>query len=378
MKTMAAVFAALFALVLSGRPALAQADWSLPDTSQLKLSLQPPAAQPAAAALAEKDLSAQFSDESKRNQRNVGSCHTFASVAVLEAAYYRKYKETVRFSEADLFYRYKLQGSPTFEDYNRLMAEFAQGKAVDAAVEEGSWPSIELPFALKSGVSSSWGYDKFMRNYIPLSNQMRAADMKTIRNTNEQDDMDPLVRGFFWIITGHSTEAEYFNQLNKPGQDKAFNELKAMSASLEKERDGYKEKLKGFTVQYRKFAEASAAVRDDTEKCRAGGTDAKNTIMDELLAGRPVAIGMDLVGLSEWSNFRGLAHALHAFTIIGYKEGGKVFQTRNSWNGKNPDIKESQLCRVWEVATVLGPDENPTVGAWAKADVSQARPDNKH
>ena len=199
MKTMAAVFAALFALVLSGRPALAQADWSLPDTSQLKLSLQPPAAQPAAAALAEKDLSAQFSDESKRNQRNVGSCHTFASVAVLEAAYYRKYKETVRFSEADLFYRYKLQGSPTFEDYNRLMAEFAQGKAVDAAVEEGSWPSIELPFALKSGVSSSWGYDKFMRNYIPLSNQMRAADMKTIRNTNEQDDMGWARQ---WAATG--------------------------------------------------------------------------------------------------------------------------------------------------------------------------------
>ena len=379
MKTLAAVSAALFALTLSGRPASAQAVWSVPDTSSLKLVLQPKAAAAAAvpAIPAEKDLSAQFSDESKRNQKSVGSCHTFASVAALEAAYYRRYKETVRFSEADLFYRYKLQGNPTFENYNRIMAQFAQGQNVDAAFSEGSWPSVELPFAIKNGVALSWNYDKFMRSYIPLSNQIRAADLKSIEDTKKNDDMNLLERGFFWIITGHTTPGQYFNRLNKPGQDKALNELKAMSADMDKERGAYKEKLKGFTVSYRKFAGASVALRDDAQKCLAAGAGAKNTILDELNAGRPVAIGMELKGLLEWGDFHRLPTAMHAFTVVGYKEGGKVFQTRNSWDGKNPDVKEAQLCRVVEVATVLGPSEKATAGAWTKADVSQAQPDNK-
>jgi hypothetical protein len=377
MKTLAAATFALFALMLFVRPASTQSDFSAPDTSALKLQLQPkPAA--AAAAAESKDLSAQFSDEAKRNQKSLGSCHTFASVAALEAAYYRKYKQTVRFSEADLYYRFKLQGNPTFEDYNKLMADFARGQNVDAEFEEGSWPSTELPFAIKGGVATSWNYDKFMRSYIPVGNQIRAADQKSIQNAQQNDDMNLLERGFFWIITGRTTPGEYFNKLNKPGQDQSLNELNAMSAGLADERGAYQEKLKGFRVQYRKFAEPSEADRDDAAKCAAQGTAAKNTIVDELSAGRPVAIGMELKGLLEWGDFHRLPSAKHAFTLIGYKDGGKTFQTRNSWNGKNPDVQQAQLCRVLEVATVLVPGEKASAGAWTKADVGSAQPDNKH
>ena len=50
------------------------------------------------------DLSGQFGD-APRKQGKIASCHTFVAVALIEAAYFRRYGRRVRLSEADLFVR---------------------------------------------------------------------------------------------------------------------------------------------------------------------------------------------------------------------------------------------------------------------------------
>jgi hypothetical protein len=362
-----------------------QPDWSVPGTSDLKPKLKKSAPPDASEGLrstpaeADKDLGRLFLDDPKRNQKRVGSCHTFASVAVLEAAFCRKYKKRIRFSEADLFYRFKLQGNQTFEDYSRSLEAYARGEgSCGARVVEGADPTRELPFAIKDGVALRWTYEKFIRSYIPVSNQMREADKKTLDNSRAYDNMNSLERCFFWVITGKTNTAEYVCKLNAPMVDKSMAELRKTAAGLEKERADYKGKLKGFTVLYRKFPLASPVVQEDAGKCRAFGADAWDAIMAELRVDRPVSVGMELKGLAEWGGFQGLAHALHAFTITGFSERGEVFHTRNSWDGKNPDVKRDQLCRVIQVASVLGPDEKPTPGPWLQGDVDKAKPDNKN
>ncbi len=79
----------------------------------------------------------QFPDPSTRDQENIGSCHAFGSVAVLEAAYYRRYKEHVKFAEEDVFLRRTILSG---DAYNSFCANGT------CSLEEGNVASVDIGY----------------------------------------------------------------------------------------------------------------------------------------------------------------------------------------------------------------------------------------
>ncbi|MDD5657968.1 MAG: C1 family peptidase, partial [Elusimicrobia bacterium] len=111
------------------------------------------------------DVSNQFPDPPYRNQEDVGSCHIFAGVALLEAALFRHSGKCVRLSEADLFIQSKVSKGQLWED-------FVKGK--DDMIQEGADPVIDLHIALEQGVASTLAYDDFYERYKPYRDKVEA------------------------------------------------------------------------------------------------------------------------------------------------------------------------------------------------------------
>lgn len=128
-----------------------------------------------------KDLSYQFPDPPMRYQGDVGSCHDFASVALLEAALYRRHgpltgpgadalvpwvaptvgaakgKAHLRLSEADLFVRRTVASAEYFQDIGAKLGgktAITERELEDAVLwaEAGS-PQVDLVFAVRFGIA---------------------------------------------------------------------------------------------------------------------------------------------------------------------------------------------------------------------------------
>jgi len=95
--------------------------------------------------------------------------------------------------------------------------------------------------------------------------------------------------------------------------------------------------------------------------CRQHGAGQKAALLAILAAGRPAGVSMNLKGLAAWSQWLTFINdAWHAFVITGYdtaSDGQLIFHTRNSWKGRNPDVREDELCRIGNVYSVEAPNE---------------------
>ena len=95
------------------------------------------------------DLLPQFADLSNRDQCDVGSCHTFGSVAVLEAAWFRKHKTRVRFSEADLFLQRTVLTGDVYRQFCRDgKCELSEGNELNQGSDRLVIAGIHLSLAL--------------------------------------------------------------------------------------------------------------------------------------------------------------------------------------------------------------------------------------
>ena len=290
-----------------------------------------PASPAVPAAQADKgvDHSNQFSGPS-RNQGAVGACHSFTAVAILEAAYFRRYGERLQLSEADLFLRQNVLGRTGYSGFLR------NG---DPMLEEGNWIDDDIQFAIDHGVATSLQYEAFVQRY----SSYRDAESKDLRGIERQHQQNPwYVRMLYnprkhWVKMQEDPVAQRILQNFLTGNDQA----------LEAQREEVRSKLKGFRLSTKKYGPFNP------KDCRQRNAKIVEDIVRELKAGRPVAIDYQT---------RDGPHAsvVHGYRVTG--NGSVILQTRNSW-GENGD---NGIPADWAGVLSWGPDADPGNGIPAK------------
>lgn len=303
----------------------------------------PAAASGAAAQEEAADLTGQFIDACTRAQGGVGSCHAFGSVAVLEAAYYRKYKQKIRFSEADLFIRRTVLSK-------ELYADICAGK--ECKLKEGNDAIGDIRFALDNGVATGLGYDQFIERYT----KYRWAEEETLRGIIANHEKES------WLVKLLYDPRKHWAELQDRPQNKRITEmfLAGRDPAIDAERAANKAKLAGFKAREKEFPYLGDKVAGAAAERKKAGLAQGQTVMSELKAGRPVAVSMTLKGLDAWGQKGAKEHANHCFLIVGFRQKPgqeAVFQTRNSWGGDNPEVHEDELLRIFRAVTVLTPEE---------------------
>lgn len=301
----------------------------------------------AAAASRDVDLTAQWGDLSGRNQQDVGSCHDFGAVAVLEAAYFRRYGRRVRLSEEDLFVRRTVLSGHIYGDFCR------SGKC---ALDEGDDIAGDIRYALDHGVLTGGSYQEFLTRY----RRYREAEVLTMeglqRRRDEQGWLDKLLYDprAHWKRLQTETSSKRLLRQVLLGRDRDSGSARAK----------VKAEFAGFRLRTRSFVpiEGPTAAKIGPGGCRMLGGIRRDLLSAELAAGRPVGVSISLSGLAAWGQADPRKKARHAFVLLGYsgKAGERVFHSLNSWGGQNPDVPEDQLCRIYAVNTVLAPGERAT------------------
>lgn len=266
------------------------------------------------------DLTAIF-DEDFRDQCDTGSCHAFASVAILEAAMKRRRRdsEPVYLSDADLFLRASvINGAMTYRPGY-------EGRPPEFALMEGGWPARDLRLALEQGVAreETVPWTPFLRKFRDFRNRQRSG--------GEAPSAPSAAR--------ESEETRYF-------YGRALPQARA-------DREEVRRLLAGFTVHSSTFATLTLGP-EETARCRAAGRAVKARLMEDLAVRRPAVICLRLDGLPEWGP--PAEPTTHCVAIRGYrKERGAdmALFVRNSWgDDRNPDIPEHRFCRIHEVTSV--------------------------
>ncbi|MFA6583066.1 MAG: hypothetical protein WCS77_02110 [Elusimicrobiaceae bacterium] len=309
------------------------------------------------------DLSYQFEDYADRQQGNVGSCHVFTSISLLEAAYYRKYHRTIRFSEADLFLRKMLLDGSAYTLF------LTTGASV---LTEGGVPYYDSKFVIEHGVASAPSYDKFEKMY----SWYRNAEQKTLQYINANVDNpdiyepgekaeQPLMPATTETVKAVSIRDIWVKLQTQPGMKKQIEQLfKISGEKLRAEREAIKNQLAGFSTGFwvnTQYSKQSATL--SKEQCAKEGKTVSEVFLPLLKSQIPISVGVDLSYLKSWGQTPESRDARHGFTLIGYRQapdGEYHFISRNSWGGWNPDIKESELCRTMYATLVFTPEEAKT------------------
>lgn len=290
---------ALLAVLLF--PPLARAQ-TLPDAeveaSALMSGLdEAPAAAPAD--LPERvDLSEQFWPR-MRDQKGLNSCHAFATVALLEAAYYRRTGRRIRLSEADLFVRVVLR-------HPRVLR-----------AHEGGLLREDLRVALAEGVMPGDYYAELVPRYHALKN-------KVLRS---RDALEAAL-----LPEGLGQEARASRVATAD----------ALAGSV----------VAGPGAVRFLGSIARTVVKGGSVRCSGRGKR-RDLIMRTLASGVPVGAGFLLNGLPPpWDSRRDDIGAPHYFVLTGYERTpeGVRFHTRNSWGddrADSPDLDEDAMCALF-------------------------------
>ncbi len=295
------------------------------------------------------DLSSQFPPGKKPNQGAIGDCHDFATVGMIESAYYRRYHEHQSFSEADLFAQSRLTNGLAC---NNPHVWTGADQIERCSLAEGGLAEKDLQFVLDHGI-------------LP-DGQGKCAAYKDFHNAYVRDVQKPYEDAFL-----------AFSQSNSPLPKLSPEEAQSQVAGLEKPspdadaaRDKIKEELRGFKVASRFFPVPNydELVKISDKSCGEESVSRKDFIVSELRRGRPVHMGFYLANMTSWGVILPPKSAPpksplgHDVIIDGMREdppGHPIFLVRNSWGKSWPDeIDSDQLCRVDTLSVFLTPEES--------------------
>ncbi len=289
-----------------------------PDTSELLRSLLEPqiiARPPCIQEPEHIDLQCQFPTEST-DQHDVGSCHAFAAIALMEAAYFRQYGEHVKFSEADLLVRNTILTPLYYHKYNIQS---------DVEVFEGNRIFGDIGGMLKNGVSRQKTYEEFMIHYPKYRN----------------DEIAMLS----WLKSQPAIMRWFVNPAKAMEYTKNDRQMQLLGKKFDYERHEFKEKIKNFEIKITTYA-AYSLDNLTREQCKAAGIKQKNFIISELKAGRPVVIGY--VALE----------GEHGVVIDGMRKVANLtyFTLRNS-NKVDKYLQDTEFCTICEITSLITPSD---------------------
>ena len=289
------------------------------------------------------DLGRQF-PVLEKSQQNIGSCHAFASVGLLEAALYRGYHAHIELSEADLFIG------------NTLGSAEAYAKARKAGrLNEGNYVDRDLRFALDHGLATEATFD--YGRMSPRYGAYREA-VSYFSDKFRQDDArrDWIQRTFFKSESEQWLQAQ-LNPQALQNKERMLNGVQSR-IPIADERALMKEAFAAFRI--RKMD--AATMRAPEEEL--------NWWLDRKV---PVSVSIDLGGLPNWGDFP--KGSWHGIIIEGYRfdpDGSLVYKTRNSWGmGRSPDVPGMAVDSIREMNIVIAPGDPGSAGETANRDVAE-------
>lgn len=309
------------------------------------------------------DLISQFPRSREgQDQGQIGDCHDFAAVALMEAAYNRRYRQFRLLSVTDLFVHHTLTSPDAAADYI-----VAGRDASSPPVYEGGNTIGDVTYALERGVASQLDepYGPFYRRYfkgdVPhLQMELTDAEDRKVRYyLNDASDSD-VKRSLPKDSIFADDRSEIAANLILPEMGRIAARTDAQHPQAAVSREQSRQLLRGFIVGGRAYRTA----RDiSADACLEKGQERMSLLVSELRKGRPVGVGMDVGGV--WIHAP-KEKANHEFVIRGYvvQPGGRVtFRTLNSWGkdkfGEAWDsyVFDLDLCRVYSITTLRAPGE---------------------
>jgi hypothetical protein len=218
---------------------------------------------------------------------------------------------------------------------------------------EGNFVEGDVRHVLEKGILTGSQYAEFVKRYRVY----RQAEI----NTRKAMARARAEKGATDFAFDDDPETSWTEKFSDPAFRKEVERsLIRTDDRVDSERAQMKELFKDARLVRKDFPDFDD-LKANAAECRIAGADARAAIVGELDAGRPVGVSMHLTGLKSWGSQTD-KHAWHAFVISGYEPGktGLRFKVRNSWGGVNPDVLESQLCRIGSVENVLWPSETET------------------
>lgn len=329
----------------------------LPDPSALRfkdLSTADSAGPPAspAATPAEVDLSYQFPDEPNRNQVSVGACSIFATVALMEAAYFRQYGRRLILAEGDLFVNATIRaGRPGMAN----LIEFNFHDGGELYMLEGNDEVRVLRYALDHGLATGYSWRALLDRYLDYRRDV----------LDDAAFVEKLDRDGTWLSRYLSKEylsprQAYLDAFKTGEADRALQMFLTQRdwTALQSERASTKDNFAGFTPKTWSFRPDGRGWKTPAS-CGTDVAFRRSLLVENLASAQPVMVGMDVAGMAAWDSADS-RRAGHAFVVTGYRRESDsrfVFLTRNSWGGDNPEVREDELCRIMSMTTLRAPKD---------------------
>jgi hypothetical protein len=299
-----------------------------------------------------------FSDHygSPRDQCNTGSCHAFASVALLEAAMRRRRRDSERLtlSDADLFLqttvingRHEERGAPR-QDVLRGSVRAEPPALMEKKLVEGGWPHLDLEHALRHGVAleEDAPWSEFLPRFERFRAQRRAEFAAARRAQGQAADAD----GETEALIAYEESLSPSRERRQREESFFYRDLPAVEAG----RARVRELLAGFAVHRSTFASMVPGPQDAAE-CRRRAQAVRARLKEDFVVRRPNLVCLLLDGLEGWGARRA-QHAKHCVAIAGWEQprgGPLTLRTRNSWGRTiHPEIPEEQFCRIHDVVSL--------------------------
>lgn len=251
-------------------------------------------------------------------QGEVGSCHSFATIALIEAEYWKSTGKHINLSERDLFIRHYTQGYANANDcIQQQLIKASSEKLPDHYKEDGH---VADDFALlqKHGVAS----ERELR-YSPLFSQGVDIGIRLLRHQRNElsIEADLLKKSNQW---SPALQAKKIRQRSS--------KLKAVAKTLTlPAHTKTRSQTKAFINQYslKKTTPATTAL-------------AKQQLI-HLLATRPVIV--DITNLNELSGNPSTRHSRHSLVVSQYHADSDQFSVRSATFKGSKAVDASALAR---------------------------------
>lgn len=245
----------------------------------------------------------------KQTQGNVGACHTFATVALVEAEYWKTTGKHINLSERELFVRHVTRGYTSTEAMLQKQLELSTESLLPSFYKESGFISKDFQLLKKHGVAS----EKELP-YSPLFSSGVSATFSQIRHQR-----DALTREARQLKS-----TKQWNQRVKQERISSYhskiNKSSTRKVLTVKENGKTHREIKNFLGNY------------DLRKVVASSANKTKQQIIAQLKYRPVAV--DIAGLHKLypsaSKTAAALHGRHSLVISGYDASKNQFIVRNS------------------------------------------------
>lgn len=255
-------------------------------------------------------------------QGNVGSCHTFATISLIEAEYWRATGNYINLSERDLFIRHFMgsQKNPP-ELLSAHLNKALQGKVSDNYLEAGHI-SDDFKLATTFGISSEkeLPYRPMLKTSVSLCVERLRHERNNLSSSSE------ALRSINALTKAEGSEliTKHFTKLNNASMRAMFTPPKATRTSK--------------TIQTWLSNYSLKTLTPKTTK------SAKSTIISKV-ASQPIAV--DITNFNELTagKVTNALHNKHSLVVFAYNAKNDTFSVRSSTHNKPIQVSANALSR---------------------------------